>query len=282
MRCRLCQSGAFETVYEGLNDRLYGVGNGEVFAYVRCRNCGLVQLAGGPSGSALAEYYREYKHRGKEGLLYSVFRRLVTGHAYYFPRRQPGGLLDFGCGTGWYLQAMARRGWQCRGCEFESEYARQLSEQIGFPVVTPRDLCTESTHYCDLVTFNFSLEHLEDPLASLRCAATVLRRGGEVYITLPNVAGKEARLWGRNWLALDPPRHITLPDRGNITAMLDRTGFKVQTIRNIPLATGFSGSLSYALTGRFNRAIWYGSILFGMAFSTVIRDGTFAVHAIKI
>jgi hypothetical protein len=50
---------------------------------------------------------------------------------------------------------------------------------------------------------------------------------------------------------------------------------------DIPVATGFAGSLSYLIFGYLHPLAWYPAISPGMLFSLLVRDGNFRVSAVK-
>jgi len=275
--CRNCPSRHCLPYCMNLPDRLYQK-NGR-FNYVKCKNCGLVQLEQIPSN--LNEYYSGYRHHVSEPLYYRVIREIVLGHCYYLPKMQPGAILDIGCGNGWYLKKMAKKGWRIVGCEFEQSYARLLSQRIGAPVVCREELYSGYDNHFDVITFHFSFEHVSEPLEYLRLAWKCLKHGGTVYLSVPNVESRETRLFKDKWFALDAPRHITFYTKALLSESLQKVGFRNIKIKNLAVPTVFAGSVSYTIAGIFHPWIWYLSILPGMLFCLVVRDGNFSIRATK-
>jgi 2-polyprenyl-3-methyl-5-hydroxy-6-metoxy-1,4-benzoquinol methylase len=60
----------------------------------------------------------------------------------------------------------------------------------------------------DLITMSHVLEHLHDPLAALERVGSWLKPTGCLKIWCPNYDSQERRIFGRNWFALDVPRHL--------------------------------------------------------------------------
>lgn len=275
--CRNCAGRDHATVYAGLPDR-FGGATGR-YTYVRCRACGLVQMAGTPADLDAA--YSGYRMHNQDSPVYELFRRVIMGRCYPFPRERTGRVLDVGCGNGWWLREMRRRGWETHGCEFSAVYARDLTAVLGLPVyATPEELAPLAGTF-DLVTFHFSFEHLDAPLPMLALAARCLRPGGELFVSLPNLDGREARLFGERWFHLDAPRHLTFFTRTQTAALLERHGFTGARVASLPVPVGFAGSMSYVLAGRFHPLVWYGAMPLGLLFSLFVRDGVFAVTARK-
>jgi hypothetical protein len=75
------------------------------------------------------------------------------------------------------------------------------------------------------VTMNHSIEHLHEPVAALHAAFRLLRPGGVIEVTTPNVASVGSRIYRGDWLGLDPPRHLILFTARGLRAVLLETGF---------------------------------------------------------
>jgi SAM-dependent methyltransferase len=237
-----------------------------------------VQIDNVPSD--LAEHYGGYRLHGQDSSLYRTFRNLIIGHCYPL-REAAGSLLDFGCGNGWFLKEMQKRGWKTTGYEVDSSYARELSRAIGVPVLSGEEELRARAGAFDLVTLNFSFEHLDRPRDVLRLVADCLRPGGSIYLSVPNIESLEARLFSRRWFHLDPPRHISFFSKAMLSQALVEAGFDRIRVKDLPVPTGFAGSLSYCIFGRFNTAAWYTAMLPGMLFSSIVRDGNFAITGSK-
>jgi Methyltransferase domain len=68
-------------------------------------------------------------------------------------------------------------------------------------------------------------EHLRDPLAALAEARSLLRPGGRLWLSMPNIASAGLARFGRNWRGLEPPRHLALFDPPRLSALLIDAGF---------------------------------------------------------
>lgn len=187
-------------------------------------------------------------------------------------------LLDVGCGNGSYLEAMTELGWCATGVELDDDHVAALRAR-GLDVLCGTQALGHHEQCFDLVTLNFALEHFEDPLPVLDVVTRCLRPGGRVYITVPNLEGLEARLFRRRWFHLDPPRHISFFTKRLLALALESRGFTSIAIKNLPVASGFAGSMSYLVAGRFHPLIYLGLLAPGMLFASVVGDGNFAITA---
>jgi SAM-dependent methyltransferase len=81
----------------------------------------------------------------------------------------------------------------------------------------------------DVVMFHHSLEHVADPAASLRAAATVLAQDGVLFVRLPvvNVAWERYRA---AWHGMVAPQHLSIPSEKSMAILAQRCGFAVSRV----------------------------------------------------
>lgn len=107
-------------------------------------------------------------------------------------------VLDVGCDNGSFGRALKERGCWVAGVEIDpttAEEARQVLDQVEMADLEEADL-TEvfGPASFDVVVFGDVLEHLRDPLPVLRRSIPLLRAGGYVVASIPNVAHGSVRL----------------------------------------------------------------------------------------
>lgn len=131
-------------------------------------------------------------------------------------RGASGPLLDVGAGAGFLLRAAVERGWEAIGVELSRpsrEHIRARVEAVLHDVdVKNAPIRRDSV---GVVTLSHSLEHVLDPLGTLKRVREVLRPGGFVYVAVPNwAAGTRVFLRGQiSWVA---PCHISYFDRSSL------------------------------------------------------------------
>lgn len=151
------------------------------------------------------------------------------------PWRAGGSVLDIGCGGGDYLRTMSALGWKVFGIEPDALAAavarRRAGAEIAVGNIGSARLPLRSF---DAVVSLHCIEHDADPIAFLTRAAEYLRPGGFLYIQTPNYNSLVRRVFGRDWYALDPPRHLTLFTPASLGRLARKTGLlrsiRVRTI----------------------------------------------------
>jgi SAM-dependent methyltransferase len=88
------------------------------------------------------------------------------------------------------------------------------------------------------------VEHLHDPLATLREVRRLLRDDGWLVFSVPNYGCWEARVFGRYWHALDLPRHLQHFRPQTLRQMLAQTGFRVERVIHQRNVLNLLGSLA--------------------------------------
>lgn len=141
-------------------------------------------------------------------------------------------VVDVGCGAGPGLRYLVAAGAIPLGLD-QSHYALQVARQLApaAPVVqhdSARDLpcATGSAH---LLLLSELVEHLPDSVPLLTDCHRVLRPGGQIIITTPNLWDARrlfSPLVGKTWSAHTDPTHINLYTPTRLAADLRRAGFE--------------------------------------------------------
>lgn len=157
-------------------------------------------------------------------------RREVEASVRYL-QRQPGGrLLDVGCGAGDWLARMRQLGWEVEGLDFDPaavEVARARELPVRFGPLEEQGYAPESF---DAVTLHHVIEHVPDPLQTLRECHRVLRVGGRLVVATPNARSLSHRIFGPDWRGLEPPRHLHVFTPESLRRALEHAGFRRMTL----------------------------------------------------
>lgn len=156
------------------------------------------------------ELYYPPMYRGYGPITMGILRVFYRLRAQRWARMKdtPGSVLEIGCGTGLMLDALRHAGWQVMGTERTERVAAYARDKMGLNVVSGGlEMVDKNARFNLIILFNV-LEHLSDPLSILKECAARLKPDGFVVLSVPNFASPQARLQGRMWPHLDPPRHI--------------------------------------------------------------------------
>lgn len=143
-------------------------------------------------------------------------------------------VLDVGCASGELARAMRRRGCRVSGIEGDAVAAEAAQSELEFLVVgdlEEMDLADAlEGRTFDVIVFGDVLEHLRDPTAVLRQAPGIVRPGGSVVLSIPNIAHASVRLallrgdFTYRPLGLLDETHVRFFTRSSVLALLDEAG----------------------------------------------------------
>lgn len=185
-RCYLCGGREFEVAATQLRYEKDQAG-------YRCRSCSLVFLHPPMTPEEERRFYEE-----EYGVIYSAEKSTTPrdlfqarqGDARMYLDWLEGYLwpadvcLEVGCASGYFLDQLRGRVSSVTGIETHLEL-RRYCEEIGISMISSLDAC-EAASMDRLFAF-FVLEHLGDPRAFLDSARRVCRRGGNIFLVVPNV-----------------------------------------------------------------------------------------------
>jgi len=188
-------------------------------------------------------------------VLFSPVRNRLSGLP---PRRSAGcDLLDVGCGDGDFLFRARSHGFHAVGQEINAA-AVASAQAAGLEVYLGElDTAPFPARSFDIVRLWHVLEHVEDPVATLRCCRRLLRPGGSLIVGVPDFDSPARRLFGGQWSGLQLPFHLHHFTRGTLRRTLETAGFPRPSIRHRSVGTLFS-SLTERRRNRAlsNPAVW--------------------------
>ncbi|MEC8952900.1 MAG: class I SAM-dependent methyltransferase [Acidobacteriota bacterium] len=216
------------------------------YAILRCRLCGLIFASPHPTHDELEQIYSESFFQvgekfagqvGSSGRLNAEHRvrRLLTT-----PGVTRGRWLDVGCATGDFMLAARPHVGHIAGVEM-SKYAAEQTRAKGLQDVVVGDFLRASlgNDPVDVVTMWDVIEHVPDPLAFLRHAFQLLRNGGLIALSTGDIGSLVARVMGRFWHLMIPPRHLYFFSPVTIRNLLSQAGFEAVVVskpgKRVPL-----------------------------------------------
>lgn len=139
-----------------------------------------------------------------------------------------GRLLDVGCATGEFLMAAKGRGWSIHGVETSSAAAEQARRVTGGDIhAGTLDTTSYQDGYFSAITMWDVIEHLQSPRSYIEHASRLLKQGGLLGVTTPNIRSLAYRLLGREWEAIGPNDHLYYFSPRTLARLLTDNGFAI-------------------------------------------------------
>ena len=79
----------------------------------------------------------------------------------------------------------------------------------------------------DFIMLSHVVEHIPEPLEFLQLVHRLLKKGGTVYIEVPNYESFSRKYSQQYWYAWETPRHLLMFSPKTITKLLEKAGFTV-------------------------------------------------------
>ena len=213
------------------------------FDLVRCRGCGLA-FVGNPPGeeavkafyTAQADYHGELLDPGHPS--FDRMRGVARQHVSFLKRSRPDltslRVLDVGCSSGLFLDEARAAGAIPFGAELSPDTARFAASHFGLDIHQGdwRTAGYDPASF-DVITLFDVIEHLPDPRRELEALLPLLKPGGMLLQSTPDIDGLFPRLSYPLAKSLDywphpePPHHLYQFSAKTLTALTKAAGYHV-------------------------------------------------------
>jgi 2-polyprenyl-3-methyl-5-hydroxy-6-metoxy-1,4-benzoquinol methylase len=235
--CPICSNSKFTSVGHAKDHTV----SHETFNVVQCTSCALLITSPRPADNQLGRYYLSddyISHTEKPKTIfdklysasreYAVNRKLTLVNKYVAAKSPY--LLDYGCGTGFFLKKMQENGFNIAGVE-PSEKARASAAKITGQQIHSSLSPFEKTF--DAITLWHVLEHVSNINELLEQLKNNLSTTGTLFIAVPNYKSADARKYGMNWAGYDVPRHLWHFEQNTMKFLLEKHRLKI--VDTIPM-----------------------------------------------
>jgi SAM-dependent methyltransferase len=171
-------------------------------------------------------------------------------------------VLDVGCGVGNALSFYRKVGAVTYGIEINAQACEEGKKKGHIIFCGNLMEARFEDEFFQIVRLQHSLEHIPSPRGTLLEIWRVLKRGGRVWISVPNHNGIQAKIFGKWFYAIESPRHLFGFKPQTVTRLLKETGFQVEHLHTHSLPGGPCFSFEYWLNDHFRRStpFYYGQI----------------------
>ncbi|HEX8486030.1 class I SAM-dependent methyltransferase [Sphingomonas sp.] len=223
---------------------------------VACCACGLAFIANPPSAAQIAALYTD--DPDYHGTLldpanpaFGRMRDTARQHLRFLRRSvpDPAGvkLLDIGCSTGLFLHEASQVGFDVRGAELSLSTAAFARDHFGLDVHAGdwRDAGYADASF-DVITLFDVVEHLPDPLSELAAIRRLLKPGGLLLQSTPDIDGLFPRLSYRlahrldYWPHPEPPHHLYQFSRRTLSTLTEKAGYATARADRIRIGLDYS------------------------------------------
>lgn len=248
-KCRICNSLKNNKIYVV---RELMLGSRDEFSYFQCLYCNCLQIVEFPNNVSKyypAENYYSYNTKGdiEKKRFLKLKGKLVKANVFQgkhllgklihntkiafvkgYINNYSDKILDVGCGDGRkFLDTLYSAGFtNAKGCDpfisksFNYNNGLEISKKEIFDV----------TGIWNLICFNHSFEHIENPVETLQKVFDLLMHNGVCIIRIPTVSSLAWEKYRENWFQLDAPRHYFLHSKQSISSLAEKTGLTVERV----------------------------------------------------
>lgn len=239
--CALCGR-AGRVLHANLSDPLFGAPGRWTLKTCTDETCGLVWLDPRPAPQSLERVYEGYYTHTAVGATEDVISWITRAHralswvmgvarerrrldSMLLDRQHQGKLLEVGCGDGKRLARLKAKGWDVLGQEVDAKAAASATSRSVDVLVGELPSLDLPPASFDAVVMNHVIEHVADPVTLLKECNRLLRPGGTLVCTTPNVESLGHRWFGSAWHGIDSPRHLFLFTMSTLESIAERAGF---------------------------------------------------------
>ena len=174
--------------------------------------------------------------------VYQRLRRLnLSRKTSYVSSVSPGDsrVLDYGCGTGQFLEALRGKNFKPEGVEINPA-AREKASKFG----KVHDSIETVKPGVQTISMWHVMEHVYDPKTLLNEFKSRLNPGGHILIAVPNPESHDAKHYGKHWAAWDVPIHVHHFTKQSMVKMMEDAGFQHLSITPMNMDSYYISLLS--------------------------------------
>lgn len=225
--CTLCGNKAHTLLFEKKS-----------FPIVKCDKCGIVSTVLPDSFDTHKIYDESYFNGGQvdgysdyqssEKILQAEFKSVLKILLKYFTETKGKKLLELGSAYGYFLDS-AKEYFDCYGIEINQEGVDQ-SVKKGLKVFQGEltENILREIGKLDAVVMLDVIEHLTDPMATVKKLYDAMNPGGIILVVTGNHDSKLSKIMKENWRLMTPPQHTFFFSKTTLSTVIEKAGYKIK------------------------------------------------------
>ena len=204
----------------------YLVSGKEWGRHVKCKTCHLIYMNPMEKLSKTNEYYFKAKNTHAPTIRESYLRTAQSQLRLIQKYASGTNLLDIGCAHGFFLFSASEAGYTTKGVEISQDAVAYARKEFGLDIeAKPFEELRFAENHFDVVTLWQVLEHVPYPLMMLKEVHRILKPGGLLVISTPNIEGIPAKILRKRWWDIKR-LHINQFTTKTLTDVFRNAGFK--------------------------------------------------------
>ncbi len=225
--------------------------SGEIFEIQNCVSCSFVLTCPRPDELTLGKYYASNSYishtttpKNLLDVVYFIARKFTLQWKKKLIQKysNTGLLLDYGCGTGEFLNTCKKNDWVCYGIE-PSTLARNIANKTTGRTIAENYEGIGKKKF-DVITLWHVLEHVRDLNKLIGQLKDSLNKSGTIFIAVPNHESEDAKIYLQNWAGYDVPRHLWHFSKKTMELLLKKNGLQTKAILPMKLDSIYVSMLS--------------------------------------
>ena len=194
-KCEIC--GSDSVVYEHKSFS---------FPIIRCKRCGFIKASETPNEKVLLEFYKTYSYQIEQEIDPITKKRYLEILKKIEKYRKNNKILDFGCGQGHFLEVANEKKWDVFGTEY-SEKARMILKEKKIQSINEYELNNFNSQFDAIICIEV-IEHVINPVKTIALFHSLLRPGGCLYMTTPNIKNISIKLMSNKEMFIAYTEHL--------------------------------------------------------------------------
>lgn len=190
----------------------------------KCKACGFKFVRRIPSQDELLKHYSNYpRHNHISDITLKRMGELLSSFDRF---RKTNNILEVGAGDGHFIGLAKQHGWNgVYATEFDDEAVKNVRQKGVKTHQGKLDPDNYELGSFDMIIFAGVLEHINNPDEEIGNFNKLLRPGGAVHVTTPNIRSLSHFILGSKWNVIQYPEHLSYYNPKTIKKLFKERGF---------------------------------------------------------